>query len=464
MPDYNKTIQSLPPEYPENLVKKNRNAFLSSGFSLIVLDDDPTGTQTIFDVPVLTSWGEQEILSELKSGTKLFFILTNSRSLKANDADKLAYEIGSNIKKATEKAKRKTIVISRGDSTLRGHYPNEVNALGNGLGIPDAPHLVIPAFFEGGRYTIGNIHYVRIGNDLVPAGKTAFANDSTFGYRSSNLCQYVEEKTNGKIKAGDVVSMSLEEIREGGHEKLESKLQALKTGQVCIVNAAAQSDLDVFAMAFYRALKPGNTLLLRTAASVIPSLAGVEVQPPFQKGEIRLEGKGGIIAVGSYVPMTSKQLEYLQKHFPVEYIEINAEKLLDKKEFLLETERVAQGLNSNLEKNQVVVVYTSRKIIKGSNPEESLEIVNLISKGMVKVIQGVKLKPRFLLAKGGITSSDILTKALEVKKATVLGQIIPGVPLWRLEETNRFEGLIYMPFPGNLGGDVSVYKAVNKLI
>ncbi len=464
MPDYNKTIQSLPPEYPENLVKKNRNAFLSSGFSLIVLDDDPTGTQTIFDVPVLTSWGEQEILSELKSGTKLFFILTNSRSLKANDADKLAYEIGSNIKKATEKAKRKTIVISRGDSTLRGHYPNEVNALGNGLGIPDAPHLVIPAFFEGGRYTIGNIHYVRIGNDLVPAGKTAFANDSTFGYRSSNLCQYVEEKTNGKIKAGDVVSMSLEEIREGGHEKLESKLQALKTGQVCIVNAAARSDLDVFAMAFYRALKPGNTLLLRTAASVIPSLAGVEVQPPFQKGEIRLEGKGGIIAVGSYVPMTSKQLEYLQKYFPVEYIEINAEKLLDKKEFLLETERVAQGLNSNLEKNQVVVVYTSRKIIKGSNPEESLEIVNLISKGMVKVIQGVKLKPRFLLAKGGITSSDILTKALEVKKATVLGQIIPGVPVWRLEETNRFEGLIYMPFPGNLGGDDSVYKAMNKLI
>ena len=464
MPDYKQIIQLLPPEFEQKLQEENRSVFLSSGIALIVLDDDPTGTQTIFDVPVLTTWGEPEILQELKSNTPLFFILTNSRSLQKKEADNLAKEIGRNIRQASEKSGRKVIVISRGDSTLRGHYPNEVNALGKGLGIPDAPHILIPAFFQGGRYTIDNIHYVKIGEELVPAGETAFAKDASFGYQSSNLCDYVEEKTDGKISAKEVVTISLEEIRLGGPKAIQHQLNTLKEGQVCIVNAAAQSDLDVFASGFYHSDKSVRPVLLRTAASVIPGLAGVAVQPPFEKDDIKLEGRGGIIAVGSYVPMTTKQLEYLRKHFLVEYVEIDAEKLLDENDFRMETERVSQRLNENLKKNQVVVVYTSRKIIKGNSPEESLEIVNRISKGMVKVIQGIEVKPRFLLAKGGITSSDILTKALEVKKAQVLGQIIPGVPLWRLDDSKRFSGLIYMPFPGNLGGDDSVFNAVQKLI
>ncbi|WP_372946970.1 four-carbon acid sugar kinase family protein [Mariniphaga sp.] len=465
MTNYTETIQSLPSEYPEQLTGKNREAFLDSGLTIIVLDDDPTGTQTIYDVPVLTIWGEKEIEAELSANTSLFFILTNSRSLIPENANRLAFEIGRNIKNASEKTGRKTLVISRGDSTLRGHYPNEVDALGEGLGIKNAPHILIPAFFEGGRVTIDDVHYVRDGENLIPAGKTPFAQDSSFGYRSSNLKDYVEEKTKGRIKASQVVSISLNDLREEGPEKVASVLKELQNGQVCIVNATAQSDLDVFSAGFYNAVKQGlKPVLFRTAASIVPSLAGLPLKLPLKRDQIETTGKGGVVAVGSYVPMTSKQLDYLKQHLPVEYIEIQAKKLLDESGFKTETKRVSAKINANLELDRIVVIYTSREVIKGKTADESLQIVNRVSAGVVAAVRGIKVRPRFFIAKGGITSSDILTKSFHVKKAKVLGQIIPGVPVWQLNDCKPFPALIYMPFPGNLGGDDAICKAILKFI
>lgn len=465
MKNYSDIIQSLPPEFPENLTGKNREAFLNSGLTIIVLDDDPTGTQTIYDVPVLTTWGEKEIETELQSDTPLFFILTNSRSLVAEAANRLAHEIGRNIRNASEKTGRKTLVISRGDSTLRGHYPNEVDALGEGLGIKNASQILIPAFFQGGRLTIDDVHYVRDGENLIPAGETPFALDSSFGYHSSNLKDYVEEKSKGRTKASQVVSINLNELRKNGPKKIATTIKALQNSQVCIVNAAAQSDLDVFTSGFYSAtahdFKP---VLFRTAASIIPSLAGLPVKPPLEKHQIETTGKGGVVAIGSYVPMTSRQLDYLKQNYPVEYIEIQAKKLLDESNFNTEINRVSEKINANLKNNQVVVMYTSREIIKGNTADESLQIVNRVSAGMVEVVKRINVRPRFFIAKGGITSSDILTKAFRVKKAQVLGQIIPGVPVWQLNDCQPFPGLTYMPFPGNLGGDDAVYQSIQKFI
>jgi uncharacterized protein YgbK (DUF1537 family) len=462
---YTETIQSLPPLYGELLTGKNRQAFLDSGITVIILDDDPTGTQTISDVPVLTGWNQFDIENLLLEGEPLFFILTNSRSLPENEAGRLAYFIGQNIKNAAEKAKRDTLVISRGDSTLRGHYPIEVNTLGQGLGIHDAAHILIPAFFQGGRITVNDVHYVRDGYNLVPAGETPFALDSSFGYRSSDLKDYIEEKTKGAIKAAEVVSISLDDIRTKGPERIVAVLKNLQPQQVCIVNAADQTDLDVFVNGYYMIRKQLQTsILFRTAASIIPSLSGVQVKPPIEKNHLAPEGKGGLVAIGSYVPMTSRQLEFLKQHLTVEYIEIDVKKLMDDSAFTIETGRVAERINFNLENNKVAVVYTSREVIKGNSPEESLQIVNRISSGMVESVKGISVRPRFIIAKGGITSSDILTKSLEVKKARVMGQIIPGVPVWRLDDSPKFPGIIYMPFPGNLGGDDALHNAIQKLV
>lgn len=460
--DFLETINSLPPEFPKSLLEENRNSFLTGNFSIIVLDDDPTGTQTIFDVPVLTTWSGEAILQELKNQTPLFFILTNSRSLVANDANDLATEIGQNIKKASELSGRKTLVISRGDSTLRGHYPNEVDALAKGLEIENSPQILIPAFFQGGRHTINDVHYVREGDKLLPAAETPFAKDETFGYRSSDLKDYVEEKTEGSKKANEVVSISIKDLRIGGPDKVAEMLDGLKTEQVCVVNAADQSDLDVFASGLYKQRK-AQPLLFRTAASIIPSLAGLAVKSPLEYTDLNLEGKGGVLAVGSYVPKTSEQLNFLKKQFQAEYVEIKASDLLGAG-FENEVERASAKINKCLEKNEVVIVYTSRELIKGNTPEASLQIVNKISNGMVEVMKGIRIRPGFFIAKGGITSSDIVTKSFSVKKAQVLGQIIPGVPVWQLSDCVQFPDLMYMPFPGNLGGKDAVFNAIKKLV
>lgn len=463
MLSYTELINSLPPEFPENLREQNRNAFARSELTIIFLDDDPTGTQTIYNVPVLTTWGESEIENLLADKTPVFFILTNSRSLSAENAGMLARETGRNIKQAAERTGRKTLVVSRGDSTLRGHYPNEVTALGEGLGIPHAPQVLIPAFFQGGRVTAGDVHYVRDENHLVPAGETPFAQDSTFGYRSSDLKDYVEEKSGGKIKAEEVVSIGLTDIRINGPGRVAEILLQLQKGQVCIVNAVSQSDLDVFSSGYYAAVEQGlQPVLFRTAASMVPGLAGKEVKPPLEKEQVNPSGKGGIVVIGSYVPMTSMQLEYLKQHLQVEYIEVSAGNLLQEPARSGEILYAAANINALIEENKLVVVYTSRQVIQGKTAEESLQIVNRVSSGVVEIIKRMHIRPRFFIAKGGITSSDILTKALNVKKARVLGQIIPGVPVWQLDDCPAFPGLLFMPFPGNLGGNDAVYKAVMK--
>jgi uncharacterized protein YgbK (DUF1537 family) len=67
------------------------------------------------------------------------------------------------------------------------------------------------------------------------------------------------------------------------------------------------------------------------------------------------------------------------------------------------------------------------------------------------------------LTKGGITSSDIATEGLAVKDALVCGQIIPGVPVWKLGAESRYPGLIYVVFPGNVGDAQALVEVVNKL-
>ena len=78
-------------------------------------------------------------------------------------------------------------------------------------------------------------------------------------------------------------------------------------------------------------------------------------------------------------------------------------------------------------------------------------------------MQRIQIAPRYILAKGGITSSDIATRALNVKKAMVLGQILPGVPVWKLGAESRFPNLAYIVFPGNVGDDRALIAVVRQL-
>ena len=427
----------------------------------IVLDDDPTGTQTVHDVPVLTHWTHVLIEDELIKKTPVFYILTNSRSLNSAEAKKLNAELGEMIGHASGKTGRKIRVISRSDSTLRGHYPAEVNALKKGLCLEASADIIIPAFYQGGRYTIDDVHYVEEDEILFPAAETPFAKDKTFGYRSSNLKEWIAEKTDNAIRMDQIGSVSLMDIRKFD---LDAILKILEDPgfKAVIVNAVTENDLKVVALALLMAEDHGKKFLYRTAASIVPVITGMENKPVMKEEDFDLDvHTGGLIVVGSYVPKSTAQLEFLLKNEKIRSIELNAKDIVYGNDQLKTQNSMARRISEMIASGENVVLYTSRELITGKESQESLKINNKVAEALNYVINRISVRPGFVITKGGITSSDIATECLKVSRALVLGQILPGVPVWKLD--GKWEGLTYVVFPGNVGKENSLSKVFKTL-
>src|SRR4028119_1749999 len=457
----NRKLKQLPFEYQELGISAVREQFLKSEKTIVVLDDDPTGTQTCYDVTVLTGWNVELIQEELEKKPSILFLLTNSRSLSEPDAIKLATEIGRNLKNAGEKSGREMIVISRSDSTLRGHFPAEVDAVASALDMTEAVTVLIPAFLEGGRYTIDDIHYIAEKEELVPVSDTPFARDVVFGYQHADLKKWVEEKTRGRVRASQVSSISIEDIREGGPERVSEKLIACKQGATCIMNAASYRDLEVIAMGLMQAESAGKKLVYRTSATIVPIRAGLQsgriYQP--QHGVFRV---GHLVIVGSHVPKTTSQLTWLLEQGDYKSIEVNVADILEAEEISSKAEAIVQQTDSWIAGGKNVVIHTSRRLEVGNDPESSLKINALVSDFLVSLVKGLTVRPKFIVAKGGITSSDVATKGLSAQKALILGPVIPGVPVWQMDEKSKFPGITYVVFPGNVGDEQALLEVCTK--
>ncbi|OJD34427.1 putative oxidoreductase ygbj protein [Diplodia corticola] len=471
------TLSSLPPVHPGDLRAQTR-ALLSSTAStiplLVALDDDPTGTQTCHDIRVLTVWDVESLAAEFArtppgSG---FFILTNSRALHTADARALVAEICRNLRRAAAQAGGgggdvPFEVVLRGDSTLRGHFPDEPEVVDEEVGGGGSDAWVLaPFFLQGGRYTIDDVHYVAEGDTLVPAGETPFARDATFGYRSSDLRDWVVEKSAGKIARERVVSLGLGDIRQGGPERIAQLVEGFEKGSVIVVNAAAEEDMDVVVLGLLKASSKGKRFLFRTAAAFVSARLGIPPIPSISAQQLQLSHEaGGLIIAGSYVPKTTAQLEVLTSKSgdKLTTVVLDVEKLLASPESSAET--IAHAITvaeREIARRQDVLVMTSRKLVVGEDAKKSLDIGSIVADALVKFLQQLKIKPRYVIAKGGITSSDMATKGLNMKKAMIVGQAAAGIPLWRCdEETCKYPGLPYVVFPGNVGGNDTLYEVVN---
>ncbi|MGH7944103.1 MAG: four-carbon acid sugar kinase family protein [Opitutaceae bacterium] len=459
------TLAALPPIAPGNPREAIRAAVAANPrHKIVVLDDDPTGTQTVHDIPVLTTWAAGTLASEFAGPFPCFYILTNSRSLAPAAARAVNLEIARNLKSAA--GGREFTIISRSDSTLRGYFPLETDALEDGLGPFDAT-ILIPYFEAGKRYTIGDVHYVGEGDTLVPAADTPFARDASFGYSKSNLREWVEEKTAGRVRADNVASISIEELRDPdgrATEKVVARLMELPRGAVCVVNACHSHDMLQFAAAALRVESAGRRLLFRTAAEFVMARIGLEPRPLLTAAELQIPREGGgLIIAGSYVPKTTQQLERLFALGRVQRIELSVDAMLAPERGAAEIARVQQEVHTALSAGHDVAVFTSRVLVTGSSSELSLEIGTHVSSALVSLVRTLAVRPRYLVAKGGITSSDLATRGLGLKRAMVQGQLLPGVPVWRAGDETLFPGLCYVVFPGNVGGPDALVELHLKL-
>ncbi|MEZ4676574.1 MAG: nucleotide-binding domain containing protein [Caldilineaceae bacterium] len=277
-------------------------------------------------------------------------------------------------------------------------------------------------------------------------------------------CTRVEEKTGGAVPAASVGSVTLDDIRIGGPDAVANRLLSLPAGAVCIVNCADTRDMEVFVSGLLQAEGRGKHYLYRTAATFVQVRAGLAPKAPLSAADLTLPTTGGgLVVVGSYVPKSTAQLGQLLASKQLTAVEVAVDALLDDARQQAAIDAAIGQVTAAMQADQDVVVYTSRDLVTGGDAESSLTIGQRVSASLVAIVQGISLRPRYLIAKGGITSSDLATKALSVKRANVRGQILPGIPLWELGVESRHPGLIYVVFPGNVGGDDALVQAVAKL-
>ena len=430
---------------------------------IIVIDDDPTGSQTVHSCLLLLKWDVDTLKQGLLDDSPIFFVLANTRSLTPSEAERTVREVCHNLKQAlSETNTHEYLVVSRSDSTLRGHYPLETDVIASELGPFDA-HFMVPAFFEAGRITLDSTHYIEADGVRTPVHETEFAKDSVFGYSYSYLPDYVAEKTAGKIVAEQVERFTLTVLEQGTAERL----QALDNNVCVAVDAKQQQDLDRFSQELLAAAAQGKKFLFRSAASLLTSLAALPPQPvaPSAMASYTRNHKPGAILVGSHVKKTTRQLEFLLKQSDVMGLEVDVSRLKhDPGQASAIVSEVLSQVQSVYAQGQTAVVYTSREELTFDDVETRLAFGESVSRLLMDIVEGLPKDLGFLISKGGITSNDTLSKGLALTSARLLGQVVPGVSVVTTSAKHpQFPNLPVVLFPGNVGGDDAVATAYQRM-
>ncbi len=405
---------------------------------LVILDDDPTGIQTVKGCLLVTQWDDDTIREAMTDAEPFFYVLTNTRAMTRQDAARVVREAMEAVVRVNKELGYQLIFISRSDSCLRGHFPLETDAMSDVLrehGIPEWNKKVFcPAFIEAGRYTIDGTHYMKDGDRLIPVSETEFARDNVFAYKNSVLTEYIREK-------------------------------GCNPDDYIIVDARSYAELDAFSAQFLNEMQQfGGSAVIRCSSSLPKSMSDSlrNVMPEVQnnKNHSSFGGKergrsAGLFIVGSHVQKTTRQLEQLLLCDGVSGIELPIEPILDDPEPLF-AETIAQ-MRELHDAGLTPVVYTARKEVRIDDADKRQKLGQTVSDFLVRLVREMPFTPSFLVAKGGITSHDILTHGLGIRSARVLGQILPGVP------GIMTEAFPYIIFPGNVGEVTALKEAFLKL-
>lgn len=458
---------------------------------LVVLDDDPTGTQSVSDLAVLTRWEVADFTWAFthirENQTKpAVYVLTNTRSLDPAEAAARNEEIVRNALAAAASASPglRLGFVSRSDSTLRGHYPLEPDVIAATVAAETGETtdgvVIVPAFPDAGRVTIGGVHYMRgTGEEagkLTPVAETEFAKDASFGFGNSEMAKYVEEKSQGRFRASDVIVLDLNIIRAGASAQdpaisakaIADALEPATNSTPIVADIVTENDLRALALGLEEAERRGKKLLYRVGPPFVRGRIGQEIRTALTSEEAYAGNTpstaGGLIVVGSHVGVTTRQLGALTTaHSSARIVEIDVEKLLvPQADGYIAT--VVSDVVDALHQGDVIV-HTSRLLIKTDDAAASLKIARTVSAAVVNVVNRTlkTFPPRFVIAKGGITSSDVAAHGLEIRHAIVRGPMLPGiVSLWEPVD-GPAKGIPYIVFAGNVGDDQSLAQVTRKL-
>ena len=467
LPAAAQVFAGLPDAAPDSeaLRQSIRALRANSGLLLGVLDDDPTGSQSVHDVEVVTVLAEDAYTAALAGPAATCFVLTNTRSVGEAAAVELNTSAARGLFAAARERGGRLQLISRSDSTLRGHVLAEVTALQaarrDSLGSGYDAVLLVPAFLEAGRLTAADIHWARNGRELVPVGESEYAQDPVFGYTTSNLRDFIAEKSGGAVRREDVLSVSLGDIRIGGADRVRELLAGARNGSWVVVNAGEYSDLETVAYGGLLAELDGKAFLFRTGPSFVRALTGIDPKAPLRGAELWPSGRRaghGLIVVGSHVSRTGRQLAWLRARGGTTDIELDVSAALTGPGAVAATGlRVAAALARS-----DVLLYTSRAVVQRAG-EDSLAVARMVSAALAGIVRGaMSAQPAWILAKGGITAHDVALSGLGIRRARVAGQLFPGMisVFHPIDAAAEALGMPFVVFAGNVGDDAALAQAV----
>ena len=443
---------------------------------IIIIDDDPTGSQTVNDCNLILRWDYETLLKGLKDSSNLLFILANTRSLSKEDVKIRLKEICSVLREIINNssfAEEDFVLISRGDSTLRGHNFVEPDIINELLGPFDAT-FYIPAFIEGNRTTVNGNHFV----DNIPINETIFSKDKIFGFNTSNIKELICEQSNYQLDFNNIENIFIkdfEALETNQPSKLFMQIEKLKNNKKVIVDIMDYSQLDKFS-SIIRSLLKKKKFLFRSAASFISSLSNVKrtQKDHIYFSQLRRKNNSdkamkGLIVVGSYVELTTRQLNKVLEISLCKPIEINVFKLYeffkigDNLNLNSLKKLILNSIRQNLSRESIPVLYTSRKIISPIDKNDLIQFQLFLSVFIAEIVSAIKNEIGYLISKGGITTNTIISKGLEADSVYLEGQILPGISLVTFDLLEQKGKLPIVTFPGNIGNNMSLVTALEIL-
>ena len=441
---------------------------------IVVIDDDPTGSQTVHSCPLLLRWDQTALRKGLGHPSPLLFVLANTRALTPESAASRNREIVDALVLAMAAEglqEHELLLVSRGDSTLRGHGVLEPQVLAQAweehFAAVDAT-LHVPAFLEGGRTTVKGVHLLH----GEPVHTTAFARDRLFGYGTSDLAEWLEEKSAGQIAANSVVRIPLALLEAERSEDLLACLEALNANRSVVVDATHPEHLRALGVAIRR-LQGRKRFLFRSAASLLNGLVDsgpspLGAQPLDASGLVGLRRRDplgrplpGLVVVGSHVALADQQLTSLLADGRCRGIELPVARIArvlqgGSPDFLLpdlEAEWRSQ-LELALEEGLTPVLFSSRGELEfgAGAAARRLRFGMELASLMARLLAGVAPRLGYLISKGGITTGTLLVEGLGLEAVQLEGQLLPGLSLVRpIAGPSDPDPLPVITFPGNLG-------------
>jgi uncharacterized protein YgbK (DUF1537 family) len=422
---------------------------------LIVVDDDPTGTQAVAGVPVLLEWDPGLVAETAAARPPAIHLMTNARAYSPSEARELTRSATA----AAVEALGRPRVVLRGDSTLRGHLLDEY------LGLCEAayegtrpPLLLVPALPAAGRVTVGGVHLLERDGVRVPLHETEYARDPSFAYRDARLLRWAEERSSGLLRAVDGSEVPLERLRsEGAGAVAEALLElaARPRPAACAPDAETLDDLATIAEGLRQAEAAGAPVAVRCAPTFAGVLGGClatrRATIPHERGPL-------VVVCGSWVPASTRQLARLVAAYPSALVEVDVLALASTHADE-EIERAARDVSHRLAADDLAVLATPRERPDGT---EGLAAGHLIAVNLARVLRHLDPAPAVVVAKGGVTSAVTAREGLGARRGEVVGPLLDGVALWRLP-TDGDRTIPYVVFPGNVGGDDTLRELVDLL-